>query len=455
MKKRIKIVIIAIIIAIIGLLSMQYFWNVSMFRAEQNQIKTKSNGLLQESLHLCLQCAIHDRNDKLKSEGLLLAGEVYGGNFEKKTITVCKVHPKPDTIVRRCKTEEEWYAYSNDVHCRYHYTGLNLSLLDSLFKTQLALNGITLPYMLSVRDSSNKVLTKIPLDADFNRFQQALDTIPLGIDNKDFLVARLDGSYYGLFRQMRTIFLVSIGIVALLIFTLIYAGRTIYVQKIINERNISFQRNIAHNLKNQIVYISKALSKIEVSETQQSYVRSMKQKNEWMSLLLDNLLRTSMRNELIDVKPESICLVEHINKIVNQIKTDYEKFNFSFECDDTQPMMACIDETHFRYALINLIENAVKYSNHHPDIFIGCIKKENKIYISVKDDGIGIQPTYKNKIFDPDFRVPECESVPQKGFGLGLCYVKIVAEAHGGEITVESFYKKGSTFTLILPATQN
>jgi len=174
-----------------------------------------------------------------------------------------------------------------------------------------------------------------------------------------------------------------------------------------------------------------------------------------MSLLLDNLLRTSMRNELIDVKPESICLVEFINEIVNQIKGDNEKCNFHFECDETQPMMACVDATHFRYALINLIENAVKYSNHHPDIFIGCRKKENKIYISVKDECVGIQLTHKSKIFDPGFRVPERDSLPQKGFGLGLFYVKIFAEAHGGEITVESAYKKGSTFTLILPATQS
>ena len=455
MKKRIIISTIAIVTAIFALLFIQYFWNERMFRSEQKLVKLKAYMVLNDALDFNLQSAVFERYDKLESTGVSFLGEAFGSDLASKTVTVKIVHPEPVKIVRQCETDEEWHKFSKTVQYRYHYTGINLSRLDSLFKTELEKNEITLPYMLALRDSSNTILEQIPCDVDFDRYQLSLDTIPLGIDNKDFLVARFDGSYYGMFRQMRYMSLVSLGIVTLLIAVLIYTGLTIYYQKREDERNRVNQKNIAHNLMNQLVYIDKALSVIEVEETQQKYVRTMRQKSVWMSLLIYKLQRTSLNKQTFEICPENTCLNEFTGNIVDQFKAEHENFNFHFISEDVQPIMACVDTLHFGYALINLIENAVKYSGDNRDIYIDCRMNDNKIHISVTDHGIGIPPAHICKIFNSNYRVPESESLPQKGFGLGLYYVKIVAKSHGGEVTVESQYGKGSEFTLILPATTN
>lgn len=451
MKKRIIITTIAIVTAIVALLFIQVFWNEMMFREEQKLIKAKASSLLQDVLGFHIHKAVMDRYVILESAGLLGAGEVRGGDFEKKTITVRKVYPEPVTIVRQCKTEEEWYEYIKDIRCRYHYTGINLNRLDSTFKSHLESDGITLPYVLALMDSSGAVLNQTPHDVDFNRYQLSLDTIPLGIDDKDFLVARFDGSYFGLYRQMKAMSSVSLGIGFLLIFILIYTGLTVYYQKKRDEMILKNQKNIAHNLMNQQVYFGKALSKIEVSEPQQKYIHTMKQKNTWMSLLIDKLQRTSLSSTTIDIYPETVCINELISDITDQFQAEHEKCKFHFEHDDTQPITASVDLVHFGYALINLIENAVKYSGKNPEIHVGCHVDENKIYVTVKDRGIGIDAAHLRKIFDRNYRIPESEALSQKGFGLGLYYVKLVAKSHGGDVAVESEYKKGSTFILTIP----
>ena len=411
--------------------------------------------VLNDALVVYLQRANFERNDKLKSAGISMVGELYGGDYESKTITVQIIHPEPVKIVRQCETIDEWQKFLNSSLYRYHYTGINMNWIDSLFKADLGKNGITLPYVLALIDSSNTILEQIPRDVDFDRYQLSLDTIALGIDNKDFLVARFDGSYYGMFKQMRYMSLVSLGIVALLITVLIYTGLTIFYQKRKEEWNKANQRNIAHNLANQLVYMNTALSTIKVSETQQKYVLTMKQKNELMSMLIAKLRQTSLNKQTIDINPENFRVNELVGKIVDQFKVEHEEFNFHFTTELAPCMMVLADLIHFGYALINLIENAVKYSGKNKDIFIVCRMKENKIFISVKDHGVGIPPAYIHHIFNSNYRVPVSESIPQKGFGLGLYYVKMVAKSHGGDVTVDSQYGKGSEFTLIFPAITN
>ena len=453
MKKRIILTTVFIAIAIVGLLFIQYFWNVRMFRAEKKLIQSKASWILQESLDFHLHDAVMDRYDMLESAGFLRSGDGYGGNFDDKTITVCKVFPDKVTFTRQCKTKEEWYEYSKHVHCRYHLTGINLNRLDSTFKSRLESNGITLPYYLALSDSTDTIFDHIPIEADLSRFQLPLDTLPLGIDGKDFLIVRFDGSYFGLYKQMRSMSLVSLGIGFLLFFAVIFTGTTVFYQRKVFEMNKKNLITIAHNLMNQVYYIDKALSVIKVNKSQQNYVLTMKQKNEWMSLLIEKLQFTTLNKKTIVVYPENICLNDFIGEIAEQFNAEHESLNFHFDCDNTRPVTARVDPAHLGYAMINLIENAVKYSGKNTDIFIGCHEKDNRACITVRDRGIGIPVAHQRKIFKPNYRVPETESISQKGFGLGLYYVKMVAKSHGGDVTVASENKKGSTFTLTLPMT--
>mgnify|MGYP001070225819 CR=1 FL=1 len=99
----------------------------------------------------------------------------------------------------------------------------------------------------------------------------------------------------------------------------------------------------------------------------------------------------------------------------------------------------------------NLVENAVKYSGDTVRIIIGCKTFEDDISIIVKDNGNGISDGDLNKIFTKFYRSSDAMQSGMPGVGLGLAYVKLLTEAHSGQVSVISHQGKGSTFIIKLP----
>ncbi len=100
--------------------------------------------------------------------------------------------------------------------------------------------------------------------------------------------------------------------------------------------------------------------------------------------------------------------------------------------------------------IVNLLDNAIKYSKS-PRIIISTRSTEDKMILSVKDNGMGIEKKQIKNIFKKFFRVRKDDTYISKGFGLGLSFVKKIVTAHGGKIKVESEPAKGSNFTIELP----
>ena len=99
----------------------------------------------------------------------------------------------------------------------------------------------------------------------------------------------------------------------------------------------------------------------------------------------------------------------------------------------------------------NLLSNAVKYSERDPEIRVEGFHTDKGVTISVADNGIGISKTDQKHIFDKFYRASTGNIHKFKGLGLGLYYVKRIAQAHGGDVSVSSKPGKGSTFTITLP----
>ena len=117
----------------------------------------------------------------------------------------------------------------------------------------------------------------------------------------------------------------------------------------------------------------------------------------------------------------------------------------------TEDVDVMADETHLSNAIVNLLDNAIKYSHDVPEISLEVSVINTKAVISVKDKGIGLSKEQQQHIFDKFYRVPTGNLHDVKGFGLGLNYVSYIVKAHNGEIKVESQLNKGSNFKIILP----
>ena len=102
-------------------------------------------------------------------------------------------------------------------------------------------------------------------------------------------------------------------------------------------------------------------------------------------------------------------------------------------------------------AVVNLIDNAIKYSNDGGTVRVEALQRENEIIISVSDQGCGIEKEHLPRLFERFYRADKARSRQLGGTGLGLAIVKHIAQAHGGRVTVESTPGKGSTFSIHIP----
>ena len=145
-------------------------------------------------------------------------------------------------------------------------------------------------------------------------------------------------------------------------------------------------------------------------------------------------------NEMVDTIANSFTLrVEHTGgKIYTQVEA----------VDST----VYVEETHFSNLIFNLLDNAVKYRK--PDeplnIYLKTWNEDGKVYLSIRDTGIGIKKENVKKIFEQFYRVHTGNRHDVKGFGLGLAYVKKVIDIHKGTIAVNSEFGKGTTFTIVM-----
>jgi two-component system phosphate regulon sensor histidine kinase PhoR len=118
---------------------------------------------------------------------------------------------------------------------------------------------------------------------------------------------------------------------------------------------------------------------------------------------------------------------------------------------DAEDHIIQADQMHITNVMINLVDNAIKYSKEKVTLNFSSINVDSGITISIEDDGIGMNQDSVKHIFDKFYRVPTGNIHTVKGFGLGLYYVKNIVESHGGNIDVKSELNKGTRFDVYIP----
>ena len=118
-------------------------------------------------------------------------------------------------------------------------------------------------------------------------------------------------------------------------------------------------------------------------------------------------------------------------------------------------MSAKIDSEAVSEAVINLIDNSIKYSSKVKKVVLRTGRTKNSVFIEIEDSGLGISKEEQNKIFDKFYRSSSGNIHNTKGTGLGLTLVKYIIDAHKGEIKLTSEPEKGSRFSLFFPVNNN
>ena len=217
----------------------------------------------------------------------------------------------------------------------------------------------------------------------------------------------------------------------------------------------NFVATISHELKTPISSIKFSLQLLENEQTgilnseQRELIRSCEEDtNSLLKLVAEILNFTQVETGKIQLNMMSSDIKEIIRYAINTTRPAADQRNISIIEDYPSELSEVfIDKEKTAWVLTNLLSNAIRYSFDNSRIVISGLQAGNRVKISVTDNGQGIDPQYKNKIFDRYFRIP---GNSKEGTGLGLAISKEFIEAQGGQITVESQPGAGSTFSVVV-----
>lgn len=234
-------------------------------------------------------------------------------------------------------------------------------------------------------------------------------------------------------------------------------------KNLMEERRLSnlktdFINNMTHELKTPLSTITVAGKTLELPQIRSDDSRILEtakmigKQSVHLNQLINMILEISMWERTQFQLDKRIVKIEDImNDIVESFKSGSgnkalisKKYNFNDSDID-------LDVVYFTTLMNNLLSNAIKYSDREPVIDIEGFTRDNSLFIKVADNGIGISKNDQKHIFDKFYRASTGNIHKFKGLGLGLYYVKKIAEAHGGDVIVSSKPGKGSTFTVSIP----
>lgn len=332
--------------------------------------------------------------------------------------------------------------------------------IERFLSKKLAEDGINIAYEFAVFKND------IPTQVISKNFQSKLTPtigVPIFIDENGDSDYKL---YINFPNRKRFILSSIIGMTLLsILFTIIIiVAYTSALFQLIQQRKISqmksdFINNMTHEFKTPIATINLALDAIRNpkifndSDKVKSYLSMIKDENKRMNAQVENVLRISqLQKKQLMISKDRLILhniiedaISHIELIVKNrkgyIKTDFKAKKSSILANDT----------YLTNVIVNILDNAIKYSEGPPKIDIVTENVGNSILMYVKDQGIGISKAAQKRIFEEFYREHTGDVHNVKGHGLGLANVKRIIENHQGIVAVESEKGKGSTFIIKLP----
>jgi two-component system phosphate regulon sensor histidine kinase PhoR len=251
---------------------------------------------------------------------------------------------------------------------------------------------------------------------------------------------------------------VTIIIVLIMVF-FGYSLNIIIRQKRLSEIKTDFINNMTHELKTPISTIglsSEMLMRGDFSQEPDKlrrYAGIIYKENKRLEHQVERVLNVAkMDKEQLVLKKESIDLHELLEEAKENFEINQLEQGGTIELKlEASNGVLTADPVHITNVIYNLLDNAVKYCDQVPQVVLSTRDDRKGIVFEITDNGIGIRKEDQKMIFDKFYRVPTGNLHNVKGFGLGLYYVKLIIEAHGGKLDVKSAPGKGTSFTILLP----
>ena len=251
----------------------------------------------------------------------------------------------------------------------------------------------------------------------------------------------------------------TLGVLSLLLLGgLVLTYRSVSKEVALARLKSDFVSNVSHELRTPLALIrlyaeTLELGRIKGQTKVEEYYRIIRTESERLTALINNILdfsRIEAGKKEYDFRQTD--LAELVRNTLDTYRAQIDEHGFAFEQSiDSSIPRVLVDREAIARSLVNLVNNALKYSDTEKFLGVKLYRADSVLKLEVVDHGIGIARNEQAKVFEKFYRAGNLLVHNTKGSGLGLSLVRHIAQAHGGEVEVESTPGKGSKFTLTLP----
>ncbi|MBW3519078.1 sensor histidine kinase KdpD [Flavobacterium sp. NKUCC04_CG] len=337
---------------------------------------------------------------------------------------------------------------------------ISRSELRNLLTAELKQYGVTAPFEFGIYN--NGLATKIKSD-DFVYKDNATYGVPVLTENdgksKYQLYVTFPNKSKYLFSSLIGITFMSVLFTIVIIAAYFSAINQLIKQKQISEIKTDFINNMTHEFKTPIATINLALDAIKnpkVTDDKEKvarYLQMIREENKRMHAQVENVLRISkLEKRELDIPKETLNIHDVIEHALDHVDLIIQDRGGEARLHlDAKRTDVLLNEFHFTSVIVNILDNAIKYSVKEPQIDIYTENVKDFILIKIKDQGTGMSKIAQKRIFEKFYREHTGDLHNVKGHGLGLAYVQQIVEDHNAQVFVESEKGKGSTFIIKMP----
>ena len=426
-----------------------------------NQVFLYRNGVLQQDIKLTSPSldfdldSIEYRRYYNRSVTQILDRDVIDGNSSaySNTERIQEFYRLTELEKRSFQATVEGYIKTIPIHKR-----VSIQDIKRLMTLELVEQGMETSFEFGIY--SNNLATKVHSE---NFVLNKVYGLPIFEDSKGesdyILYASFPGEKRFVISSIIRMAVLSIIFTIIIVVAYSSALNQLNKQRQISQIKTDFINNMTHEFKTPIATINLALDalkndKVVSNQEKVSYYQKMiRDENKRMHAQVENVLRISKleKNEL-DIRKERVKLHDIIEDAIIHVSLIVEDRRGSVE-KNLEALKSSIlaNETHITNVVVNILDNAIKYSSEAPKINVSTENVKDFIVLKIQDQGDGMSKSVQRKIFQKFYREHTGNIHNVKGHGLGLSYVKQIIDDHQGTITVESEKGKGSTFFIKIP----